>query len=121
MEEFWAWFAKHELDFSKLGTPDEPFWDVALEQLKTVDEHFWFELSRDRHPVREFIVTAEGHVRSFLTAEKLVSLAPDIKGWAFIALKPLRGFQFTTTYEGIQFDPRQMWFLPLEENRIPVV
>lgn len=57
IKEFWAGFATHIQEFSRLQTPDEPFWDLALEQLKKVDEHFCFELSRDRHPVREFIVT----------------------------------------------------------------
>jgi hypothetical protein len=42
-----------------------------LEQIKKVDEPLWFELSRDSHPAREFIVTAEGHVSSFPIAEKL--------------------------------------------------
>ena len=118
IEEFWAWFAAHKLEFSRL-TLDEPFWDLALEQIKKVDEHLWFELSRDSHPAREFIVTAEGHVSSFPLAEKLVGLAPNIEGWLFIALKPPQGFQFTTTYEGTQFDPRQMWFLPLESKSYP--
>ena len=90
-----------------------------MEQLKKVDEHFWFELSRDRHPVREFIVTAEGRVNSFPMAEELVRLAPNLKGWTFIALKPPQGFRFTTTYEGTLFDPRQMWFLPLESESHP--
>jgi hypothetical protein len=107
------------LGFSRLGTADEPFWDIALEQLKKVDENFWFELSRDTHPAREFIVTAEGHVNSFPLAEELVRLAPKIDGWTFIALKPAQGFRFTTNYEGVQFDPRQMWFLPLESESRP--
>jgi len=119
IEEFWAWFAAHKLEFSKLAAPDEPFWDFAAKQLKKVDEHFWFELSRDRHPAREFIVTAQGHVSSFPLAEKLIRLAPNIEGWAFIALKPPQGFQFTTTYEGTRFDPREIWFLPLESKSHP--
>jgi hypothetical protein len=119
IEEFWAWFGEHKLEFSRLARPDEPFWDIAVEQLKKVDEKFWFELSRDRHPAREFIVTAQGHVSSFSLAEKLVRFAPDIEGWAFIALKPPRGFKFETTYEGTRFDPRQIWFLPLESKSDP--
>jgi hypothetical protein len=118
IEEFWAWFSTHKLEFSRLAL-DEPFWDIALEQIKKVDKHLWFELSRDSHPAREFIVTAEGHVSSFPVAEKMVRLAPNIEGWAIIALKPAQGFQFTTTYEGTRFDPREMWFLPLESKSHP--
>src|SRR5260370_7110729 len=120
IEEFWEWFATHNLEFSRLGTrADEPFWDLALEQLKKIDEHFWFELSRERHPAREFIVTTEGHVDSFPIAEELVRLIPNIEGWTFIALKPAQGFRCTTSYEGTRFDPRQMWFLPLENESRP--
>jgi hypothetical protein len=119
IEEFWTWFAAHELEFSRLATPDEPFWELALEQLKKVDERFWFELSRDRDPAREFIVTAQGHVSLFPLAEKLVRLAPNIEGWVFIALKPPQGFEFTTTYEGTRFDASQIWFLPLESESHP--
>jgi hypothetical protein len=119
IEQFWTWFAIHNLEFSRLETADEPFWDLALEQLKKVDEKFWFELSRDRHPAREFIVTTEGHVNSFPIAEELVRLAPKIEGWTILALKPAQGFRFTTNYEGTQFDPRQMWFLPLESKSRP--
>ena len=90
-----------------------------MEQIKKVDEHLWFELSRDRDPAREFIVTAQGHVGSFAIAENLVRLAPIMEGWAFIALKPPQGFRFVTTYEGTRFDPRQMWFLPLESESRP--
>lgn len=119
IKKFWAWFVAHEAEFSRLASPDEPFWDLALVQLKSVDEHLWFELSRDHHPDRELIVTAEGHVSSFPMAEKLVRLAPETEGWSFIALKPAQGFEFTTTYEGTTFDPRRMWFLPLESQSHP--
>lgn len=119
IENFWAWFLAHKVEFSRLSSPDEHFWDIALERLKSVDEHLWFELSRDRHPARELIVTAEGHVDSFPVADKLVSLAPKMEGWSFVALKPAWGFEFTTTYEGIRFDPRRMWFLPLDSESHP--
>lgn len=119
IEQFWAWFVTHELEFSRLKTPQEPFWDIALERIKKVDDHLWFELSRDRYPAREFIVTAEGYVNSFPIAEELVHLAPNVAGWTFVALKPAQGFQFTTNYEGMRFDPRKMWFLPLDSKSRP--
>jgi len=119
IKEFWVWFVTHNLEFLRLGSPDESFWDLALEQLKKIDVNFWFELSRHRDPAREFIVTTEGHVESFPVAEELVRLAPNIKTWTFIALKPAQGFRFTTQYEGIQFDPQKMWFLPLVNESRP--
>ena len=77
------------------------------------------ELSAAGDMVREFIVTAEGHVESFPVVEMLVSLAPDIEGWAFVALKPPMGFAFSTRYEGTLFEPSRMWFLPLESASHP--
>jgi hypothetical protein len=119
IRDFWQWFADHLSEFNSLSNPDEPFWDIALDQLKKVDKRLWMELSAAGDMVREFIVTAEGHVESFPVVEMLVSLAPDIEGWAFVALKPPMGFAFSTRYEGTLFEPSRMWFLPLESASHP--
>jgi hypothetical protein len=116
---FWKWFTDHESEFRSLSKPDEPFWDLALEKIKTVDERLWFELSAAGSTVREFVVTAEGHVEAFPVVEELVDLAPKIVGWVFVALKPPLGFTFTTRYEGTLFEPSHMWFLPLESPSRP--
>ncbi|MGD0859047.1 MAG: hypothetical protein ABR912_06980 [Terracidiphilus sp.] len=116
---FWQWFEDHQSEFNSLSSPDEPFWDRAVEQIKKVDERLWIELSAASDAVREFIVTAEGHVEAFPVAEKLVNLAPGIDGWIFVALKPPMGFAFTTRYEGTLFEPHRMWFLPLESPSHP--
>ncbi|HEX4320337.1 MAG TPA: hypothetical protein VHZ52_05510 [Acidobacteriaceae bacterium] len=101
-----------------LSKADEPFWDVAVKQIKKVDQRFWIELSDAGDVPRELIVTAEGHVDAFPVAEQLINLAPTIEGWIFLALKPPMGFNFTTVYEGTFFDPRAMWFLPLERDQL---
>jgi hypothetical protein len=116
---FWQWFADHQPELNSLSNSDEPFWNLAVEQVKKVDERLWIELSEAGEPIREFIVTAEGHVEAFPVAETLVSLAPRIEGWTFVALKPPMGFTFTTRYEGSLFEPRRMWFLPLESPSQP--
>ena len=116
---FWEWFTDHESAFKSLSKPDEPFWDLALERIKTVDERLRFELSAAGRALREFVVTAEGHVEAFPVVEQLVDLAPEIEGWVFVALKPPMGFTFTTRYEGTLFEPRHMWFLPLQSPSRP--
>jgi hypothetical protein len=116
---FWQWFADHLREFNSLSNTDEPFWDLALEQLKKVDERFWFELSASGDVVREFILTTEGRVEAFPVAETTVNIAPRIEGWVFVALKPPMGFTFTTRYEGTLFEPSRMWFLPLESTSRP--
>jgi len=119
IRSFWRWFADHRSEFNVLSNPDEPFWDLALQQIKRIDERLWFELSSTDNGVREFVVTAEGHVEAFPVAEILVNLAPELEGWVFVALKPPMGFEFTTHYEGALFEPRLMWFLPLEDSSRP--
>jgi len=119
IQAFWKWFTDHESEFKSLSKPDESFWDLALEQIKTVDEWLWFELSAAGSTVREFVVTAEGHVEAFPVVERLVDRAPKIEGWVFVALKPPMGFTLTTRYEGTLFEPRHMWFLPLESPSRP--
>jgi len=117
--EFWRWFSDHQPEFNYLSKPDEPFWDVAVEQLKKVDKRLWFELSGVSNVPREFVVTAEGKTDAFPMVEELIRLAPPIERWAFVALKPAMGFAFTTRYEGALFEPLDMWFLPLESASKP--
>jgi hypothetical protein len=85
-----------------------------------VDARLCFELSEPDGGVREFVVTAGGQVEVFPVAEALVSAAPSVDGWAFVALKPPMGFDFTTMYEDTLFDPRTMWFLPLDMTHRPL-
>ena len=114
IEEFWCWFQAHRAELDVLTDTATPFWDIALGQLKRLDKRLWFELSKPSDGVREFIITAEGHRDIFQLVDAIVAGAPRIPGWQFTALKPPMGFDFTTTYEGIRFDPRAMWFLPLD-------
>ncbi len=119
IDDFWRWFQAHRADFDALIYPETPFWDVALERLQRLDERLWFELSEPDGDSREFIVTAEGHQEVFPLADAIVARAPDLPGWRFIALKPPMGFDFQTNYEGVEFDPRDMWFLPLNSRSRP--
>ena len=73
---------------------------------------------RERDPC-EFIVTASGRKEVFSLAEAIIAAAPSLPGWSFIALKPPMGFDFKTTYTGIAFDPKEMWFLPLVRESEP--
>jgi hypothetical protein len=119
IQEFWRWFQAHRAEFDVLTDTAAPFWDAALSQLHRLDKRFWFELSKPDGDHREFIITAEGHADIFPLADDIVALAPQIPGWQIIALKPPMGFDFTTTYEGIRFEPRAMWFLPLNSSFRP--
>jgi len=116
IQEFWSWFQSHRENFDELADPNAPFWDTTLSRLQRLHERLRFEVSHRGTEEREFIITVEGHVPAFPLVETIVAQAPQISGWRFIALKPPMGFDFTTTYEGIRFEPLRMWFLPLTSS-----
>lgn len=120
INRFWRWFGQNLPQLNGLSSPNEPFWDRALAELQKVDDRLFFELSDpDGQAQREFVVTAEGQVPAFSIAEALVSAAPPIQNWVFVALKPPMGFALKTEYEGIQLEPQNLWFLPLNSPSHP--
>jgi hypothetical protein len=110
------WIQANSAELDLLKDASDPLWDIALNQLKVLNDGLWFEFSEPNGEDREFIITAEGRSESFGLVETIVARAPRIPGWRIIALKPPMGFDFKTTYEGILFEPGHMWFLPLESN-----
>jgi hypothetical protein len=120
IDEFWQWFTVHQTDFDALFDTSDPFWDVAVSHLKRLDGRLWFEVSQPDGSDRDFVITAAGHVDAFPLVHTIVACAPCVAGWRFIALKPPMGFDFVTTYEDIRFDPRSMWFLPMESHARPL-
>lgn len=82
-------------------------------------------ISGSRYPARtdtgarEFVITAEGNTEAFPIVDSIIGASPEHQQWEFVGLKPSMGFDFCTTYEGIKFDPRAMWFLPLQSESTP--
>ena len=121
IEDFWRWFSEAKSSFELLAETEDPLWDFALGKLKTIDEGLWFELSDLDVTPREFIITAEGISELFPLVEEIVQKSPKDPNWKFVALKPPLGFDFVTEYEGIQVDPKDLWFLPLDSGTISSV
>ena len=119
IQNFWSWFKANERQLRSLNDPGDPFWDFALEQLKKIHLGLWFEMSQPEQVCREFVITVEGDKNLFSLADQVIAAAPAIPRWQFISLKPACGFDFTTTYEDVFLDPKQMWFLPLESSARP--
>jgi hypothetical protein len=118
--QFWQWFQAHLAELNRLTGPSDAFWDVALGKLKHIDKNLAFEVGILVDARRDLVVTAQGHIDAFPLVEAIVANAPPVSNWVFTALKPPMGFAFTTTYEGIEFDPRKMWFLPLKHAVRPM-
>lgn len=116
---FWTWFRANDAKLWAMPDADHPYWDTALAQLKRVHQGLWFEMSDEVHGRREFVITAAGDQKLFPLVDAMVAAAPTMNAWEFVALKPAMGFDFVTTYEGVAFDPKEMWFLPLESVNHP--
>ena len=79
----------------------------------------FFEIGGYPDQEQELIITALGNKELFPQVEKLISNAPKLKDWNFIALKPSQGSKFVTRYEDVELDPQNMWFLPLDNTKQP--
>ncbi|MDX2147343.1 MAG: hypothetical protein SFZ23_07450 [Planctomycetota bacterium] len=65
------------------------------------------------------MITAQGDSKLFPLVDSMVAAAPALPRWTFTPLKPAMGFDFTHYYEGVVYDPKTMWFLPLERPERP--
>lgn len=121
IHSFWSWLQDHRAALDAMDTPEHPFWDEVLERLQDMDEGLWMEVSMPGAAPRELVLTAGGDPGLFALVERIVSLAPPLDGWLFVALKPPMGFGFTTRYEGIDLNPAEMWFAPLVSEEAPEI
>jgi hypothetical protein len=119
ISQFWTWFRTNEAKLWAMPDGGDPFWDTALTQLQRVNKGLRFEVSDPQDGRRDFVITAWGDARLFPLVEAMVAAAPGIRRWTFTALKPAMGFDFTHHYEDVLYDPRTMWFLPLERPERP--
>lgn len=116
---FWTWFRANHARLKAMSDADHPFWDTVLAQLQLVHRGLRFEMSDPVRGRREFVITAEGNSKLFPLVDAMVAAAPSMETWTVVALKPAMGFHFTHRYEGVLYDPRTMWFLPLATQGNP--
>lgn len=110
--DFWRYFEEHKDEIARLSTADHPDYDALLGRLQRIHEGLFIEFSTGPESC-ELIVTAEGDVELLGLAEKTVSEAPDVEGWAILALKPKLGFPEFSQWEGRKIAVRELVFEPL--------
>lgn len=123
-KRFWEWFEINQSEYQHLDDLDIQQKELLLDQLLTQLHEFcdglYFQIggnpSKER---RELIITAEGNLKYFQEVEKLVNAAPEFNSWQIIAFKQPMGNDFITTYSGLVLDPKNMWFLPLNNKQKP--
>lgn len=119
VSRFWTWFRANEAKLWAMLNGGDPFWDIALGQLRLVDKGLCFEMSDEKGKQRDFVITAQGDRRLFPLVDSMVAAAPALRRWTFTPLKPAMGFDFTHHYEDVLYDAKTMWFLPLERAERP--
>ena len=121
IQEFWKWFTDNQkrlVDLEEPGT--EEVLDELEETLHLYCPDLFFEVYEGLDEVvYELVITAEGDKKLFPKVQQLIDMAPRVKGWAFTALMPAQGFDITIEYEGITLDPKDIVFLPLENEKHP--
>ncbi len=114
---FWTWFRGFAKRLPAGDIPDS-LQDELLSQLQCFDDRLYFLLSTNSAP-KELIVTAEGNVAAFDSADAIVAVAPELSGWRFHALKPAMGFDFCHTDGPIALDVSKLWFMPMKSSDDP--
>ncbi len=115
---FWSWFSSNVKTIESFSSGDEGMLNEILRNLHSYDENLYFEISTHEE-VKELVITAEGDAAHFESVRRLISEAPDINNWIFVAFKPPMGFDFVSEYEGVTYDPSKLWFLPLVSESNP--
>ncbi len=121
---FWEWFEKNNFKFLFLGEEDQTTRDQYLDELLSVlhnyNNNLYFEIGgHEDDQNMEFVITAEGIKEHFPSVEKLVNSAPGIDQWEIIAFKQPQGPDFITEYGGRKFDPKEIEFIPLDNEEDP--
>jgi hypothetical protein len=115
INNFWRWFIVNQSRFLAIDTPSNPLVRLIGAKLREINKDLHFEVCADRRPC-EFIISASGKQALFKLVRLVIDQAPHIDDWKFIALKPPSGFKFTTSYKGVNINPKETWFLPLKKK-----
>jgi hypothetical protein len=119
VSRFWAWFRANDAKLREMSTEDDPLWDIALAQLQRVNKGLRFEMSDPHKGRRDFVITAQGDKTLFPLVDSMVVAAPRMDDWTIVALNPAKGFDIVVDVEGVKYDPKSIWFLPLDDVRHP--
>lgn len=122
-KEFWDWFEKnnaryifiHEIDMALQQT----YLTELAEKLHHYNRNLFFLVGGHPDEDVELVITAEGNRKYFEAVEDLVKEAPVIPRWKIIAFKPPMGTDFKIEYQGLIFNPPEIWFMALENPENP--
>ncbi|WP_051584733.1 hypothetical protein [Pedobacter jeongneungensis] len=117
-KDFWSWFDVNKNKYYFLESIEddsvkENLLNEFLHKLHEYSEGLYFLIGGVPGTAKELIISAEGDKSYFPDVIKLTSTAPEIANWQIIAFKPSQGLDFVTSHNGVELNPRKMFFLPL--------
>ncbi|TGK20883.1 hypothetical protein EHO61_03200 [Leptospira fluminis] len=122
-KKFWEWFAGKHPDYARLDRIEDEErdkrFDELMDRLQEVNEEFYFEISGGEEGPQELTIITAGGEGLYGQAERFVDLAPEIPGWEIFSADHSQAQGFTVSYEGIELDSEDIWFLPLEKSDQP--
>ena len=122
---FWEWFeANHKpyLFLNEIEASDKAaLLNVMLVQLQQYCPQLGFEIGGTPGEKLELIITAEGNTSYFNEVNTLISAAPKLDDWEFIAFVPPRGDGFEFGFEDVVLKASDIWFVPLKDRAHPEI
>lgn len=116
---FWKWFEANNSAYSFINEVEpavkEALLDELLYNLHIYCNKLYFEIGGNQ----ELIITAEGNITYFESVIDLISSAPKINDWTFIAFIPARDVEYDINYEDVNLVSKEIWFEPLEHPDKP--
>lgn len=117
VEDFWKWFKSNQKRLRQFEADPNSYMAEMLEQVKKIQPGLAIELEPPQKGTIRMTVSANGNEELFELVKQIVSKAPAIKGWQFIAFRQrMSGEQLKEIKlkaQDHELDPGQMKFFPI--------
>lgn len=117
IEKFWTWFKDNEKRLKKFEENPDQYLTEVLTQAKKIQAGLAIEFEPPKNGVINMTVSADGNKNIFSVVQNIVTKAPAIEGWKFIAfrqrmsLEQVKGMKLKA--EDHELDPEKMKFFPV--------
>lgn len=118
IRSFWTWFAQNEERFRSLTKVSE-FDEAALSQrLHKIDKGLNAVFMGDDGRATTLVITADHKASLFPLAKQTVQLAPGLRDWDFVALRPPTSYDQTITTDGFTFNAEDVRVVPYYADQL---
>ncbi len=120
VEKFWAWFKTNESRLKKFEEAPGTYLEEILAQAKKIQDGLAIELEPPRNNIIRMTISADGDRFLFPLVQNIISKAPAISGWEFIAFRQRMDAEVLKTLKmkagALELSPSEMKFFPIVNN-----